>query len=129
MIFSASVMFVGIQQLPLQLFRRMEQLSITLITARLSQILILVPVVYIFFNHMVFDGSTTSILAFCLILFSVVASGIGQNIEIHWRANRILPLRVLFDWSFTKEIVLRNWQYGVSYFLSSFHTLIVLLFL
>lgn len=129
MIFSASFMFAGIQQLPLQLFRKMEQLSITLITARLSQILILVPVVYIFFKHMPFDGSSISILAFCLILFSVVASGIGQNIEIYWRANRILPLRIIFDWSFTKEIVLRNWQYGVSYFLSSFHTLIVLLFL
>lgn len=129
MIFSASFMFAGIQQLPLQLFRKMEQLSITLITARLSQILILVPVVYIFFKHMPFDGSSISILAFCLILFSVVASGIGQNIEIHWRANRILPLRVIFDWAFTKDIILRNWQYGVSYYLSSFHTLIVLLFL
>ena len=111
MVFSASFMFAGIQQLPLQLFRKMEQLSISLITARLSQILILVPVVYIFFKHVSFDGSSLSILVFCLILFSVVASGIGQNIEIHWRANRILPLHVIFDRNFTKNIILRNWQY------------------
>lgn len=130
MIFSASFMFAGIQQLPLQLFWKMEQLSISLITARLSQIVILVPVVYLFFKHVDFTNITnTSILAFCLILFSVVASGIGQNIEIHIRANKILPLRIIFDRQFTKGIIKENWKYGVSYYLSSFHTLIVLLFL
>ena len=130
MIFSASVMFAGIQQLPLQLFWKMEQLSITLITARISQILILVPVVYIFFKNPDFWSTTTiSIVAFCLILFSVVGSGIGQNIEIHLRANRILPLRIVFDRKFTKDIVTTNRRYWISYFLSSFHTLIVLLFL
>lgn len=129
LIFSASFMFAGVQQLPLQIFRRMDQLSWTLITARLSQIAILVPVVYLFFSHMKFDGSSLSILAFCLIMFSVVASSIGQNIEIHFRAQRILPLRIRFDWKFTKALIIRNRQYGVSYYLSSFHTLIVLLFL
>lgn len=129
MIFSASFMFAWIQQLPLQIFWKMEQLSFTLITARLSQIIILVPVVYIFFRHMKFDGTSLSILAFCLILFSVVASSIWQNREIHRRSKRILPLKIKFDWWFTKDIVRRNWQYGISYYLSSFHTLIVLLFL
>ncbi len=129
MIFSASFMFAGIQQLPLQIFRRMDQLSFTLITARLSQIAILAPVVYIFFKNVDFNGSSISILAFCLILFSVVASAIWQNIEIHLRANRLLPLHIKFDRKFTKEIIIRNRQYGVSYYLSSFHTLIVLLFL
>ncbi len=129
MIFSASFMFAGIQQLPLQIFRRMEQLSITLITARLSQIIILVPVVYIFFKNINFDGSSLSILAFCLILFSVVASALWQNREIHRRAKKILPLKIKFDRAFTKNIVRTNRQYGVSYYLSSFHTLIVLLFL
>jgi hypothetical protein len=76
MIFSASFMFAGVQQLPLQIFWRMDQLSWTLITARLSQIAILVPVVYIFFRHMNFNGSTVSIVAFCLIMFSVVASSV-----------------------------------------------------
>jgi hypothetical protein len=76
MIFSASFMFAGIQQLPLQIFRRMDQLSFSLITARLSQIAILIPVIYIFFKNIDFNGSSISILAFCLILFSVVASAV-----------------------------------------------------
>ncbi len=131
MIFSASFMFAGIQQLPLQIFWKMEQLSISLITARLSQMAILVPVVYFFFKKVDFNNapSTLSIAAFCMILFSVVASGIGQNIEIHIRANKILPLKINFDRQFTKNIIKRNWKYWVSYYLSSFHTLIVLLFL
>lgn len=129
MIFSASFMFAWIQQLPLQIFWRMDQLSRTLITARLSQIAILVPVVFFIFKDMTFNGSTISIIAFCCIIFSVVASSIGQNIEIHFRSRKILPLNIKFDWKFTKDIITRNRQYGVSYYLSSFHTLIVLLFL
>jgi O-antigen/teichoic acid export membrane protein len=78
---------------------------------------------------MTFNGSTVSLIAFCCIMFSVVASSIWQNIEIHFRSKRILPLRIVFDWKFTKDIIIRNRQYGVSYYLSSFHTLIVLLFL
>lgn len=129
LIFSASFMLAGIQQLPLQIFWKMEQLSITLITARLSQLAILIPVVYVFFKDIKFDWSTISIIAFCAILFSVVASWIWQNIEIHYRSKKILPLKVIFDWKFTKAIVTRNRQYWISYYLSSFHTLIVLLFL
>lgn len=129
MIFSASFMFAWIQQLPLQIFRRMDQLSWTLITARLSQIVILVPVVYFIFKHMTFNGSTVSIVAFCAILFSVVASWLWQNWEIHRRSKKLLPLKIVFDRKFTKNIIKRNRQYGVSYYLSSFHTLIVLLFL
>ena len=130
MIFSASFMFAGIQQLPLQIFRKMKQLSMTLITARLSQLLILVPVVYFFFKKVDFSSANTvTIVAFCLIIFSVVASGIGQNIEIHRRAKKILPLKINFDRKFTKDIIKRNRQYGVSYYLSSFHTLLVLIFL
>ncbi|MEI7919245.1 MAG: hypothetical protein WCH65_03425 [bacterium] len=47
-------MFAGIQQLPLQIFWKMEKLSITLITARLSQLVILLPVVYLLFKHVDF---------------------------------------------------------------------------
>jgi hypothetical protein len=68
-------------------------------------------------------------MAFCAVLFSVVASWIWQNLEIHYRSKKILPLKVIFDRKFTKDIVTRNRQYWVSYYLSSFHTLIVLLFL
>jgi hypothetical protein len=130
MIFSASFMFAGIQQLPLQLFWKMEWLSVSLITARLSQLAILIPVVYLIFKHPDFSTpSKFSLAAFCMILMSVVASGIGQNFEIHYRAKKILPLKIVFDWDFTKEIIKRNRKYGVSYYLSSFHTLIVLMFL
>lgn len=129
MIFSASFMFAWIQQLPLQIFWRMDQLSFSLITARLSQLAILIPAVYFIFKHVEFNGSTVSIVAFCAILFSVVASAVWQNIEIHLRSKKILPLRIVFDRKFTKEIIKKNRQYGVSYYLSSFHTLIVLLFL
>jgi O-antigen/teichoic acid export membrane protein len=129
MIFSASFMFAGVQQLPLQIFRRMDQLSRTLITARLSQIAILIPVVFFIFKNVTFNGSTVSLIAFCCIMFSVVASSIGQNLEIHFRARKILPLKINFDRKFTRDLIKRNRQYGVSYYLSSFHTLIVLLFL
>ncbi len=129
MIFSASFMFAWIQQLPLQIFWRMKQLSITLITARLFQIAILVPVVFFIFKDMTFNGSTISIIAFCFIMFSVVASSIWQNIQIHRIAKKILPLTITFDRKFTKAIIIRNRQYGVSHYLSSFHTLVVLLFL
>lgn len=130
MIFSASFMFAGIQQLPLQLFWKMKWLSLSLITARLSQLLILVPSVYFFFKYVDFSTPTKlSITAFCMILISVVASGVGQNLEIHYRAKKILPLKIKFDRSFTKNIIQKNRKYGVSYYLSSFHTLVVLMFL
>jgi len=129
MIFSASFMFAGIQQLPLQIFWRMDKLSRSLIVARLSQIAILVPVVFFVFKDMTFNGTTMSIVAFCCIMFSVVASSIGQNLQIHFSARKLLPLKIDFDWKFTRDILKRNWQYGLSYYLSSFHTLIVLLFL
>ncbi|MCX6823812.1 MAG: oligosaccharide flippase family protein [candidate division SR1 bacterium] len=131
LLFSASFMFAGIQQLPLQLFWKMEKLSITLITARLSQLVILLPVVYLLFKHVDFmSGPTTvGVIAFCLVLFSVVGSGIGQNIEIGIRSRRILPLKIIWDWKFIGNTIKTNRNYGVSYYLSSFHTLLPLLFL
>jgi hypothetical protein len=107
----------------------MDKLSRSLIVARLSQIAILVPVVFFIFKDMKFDGSTVSLIAFCCIMFSVVASSIGQNIQVHLSANKLLKLKIKFDRTFTRDIIKRNWQYGVSYYLSSFHTLLVLLFL
>jgi hypothetical protein len=69
-------MFAGVQQLPLQIFRRMDKLSWSLIIARLSQMAVLIPIVFFIFKDMTFDGTTMSIVAFCCILFSVVASSI-----------------------------------------------------
>jgi Na+-driven multidrug efflux pump len=79
MLYYASNMFVGIQQLPLQLFRKMNRLSWSLIVARLSQLAVLLPTVYLIFRNVSFENevvSTTTILAFCCVIFSVVASSI-----------------------------------------------------
>lgn len=131
LLFSASFMFAGIQQLPLQIFRKMEKLSIALITARLSQLAILVPVVYLFFKHINFVGTPTgiSVVAFCLIMFSVVWSWIWQNIEVALKSRKYLQLKIIRDRKFIRDTIKKNWNYGVSYYFSSFHTLLPLLFL
>ncbi|MDR0369015.1 MAG: hypothetical protein LBH96_00290 [Candidatus Peribacteria bacterium] len=132
MLYSASNMFVGIQQLPLQLFWKMNRLSWSLIIARLSQLAVLLPAVYIIFKNVNFESiesSTMMIIAFCFVVFSVVASSIGQNIEIHHRSKNLLPFKIDIDKSFIKNILSKNRKYGFSYFFSSFHTLIVLMFL
>lgn len=55
MIFSASFMVSGILQLPLQLYRRMKDLSIGLILARISQFTILLLTVFIRFPNIDFS--------------------------------------------------------------------------
>jgi hypothetical protein len=79
MLYSASNMFVGIQQLPLQLFWKMNRLSRSLIVARLSQLAVLIPTVYLIFKDVKFESdtvTTTAIIAFCCVIFSVVASAL-----------------------------------------------------
>jgi len=137
MIFSAGFMTAWILQLPLQLFRKMEKLSIGLIFARISQILVLILTVYIFFQKAVncspeefcLQEPKYNVLAFSLILFSVLASITTQAIYVRRQSNKYLKLRIKFDFKFIKEILTQNFQYWLSYFLSSFHTLIVLIFL
>ncbi|MDD2536932.1 MAG: hypothetical protein PHU61_00335 [Candidatus Absconditabacteria bacterium] len=132
MFYSASNMFVGIQQLPLQLFWKMKRLSWSLIIARFSQLAVLLPVVYLFFKEVDFSNTEISgvmIVAFCLVVFSVVASALGQNVEIYKRTQDLLPFKVDIDKQFTKNLLQKNRRYGFSYFFSSFHTLIVLMFL
>ncbi|MDR0607351.1 MAG: polysaccharide biosynthesis C-terminal domain-containing protein [Candidatus Peribacteria bacterium] len=133
MMYSASNMFVGIQQLPLQLFRKMNKLSWSLIIARFSQLAVLLPTVYWLFKDTDFEtaepASPTLVIAFCMVVFSVVASSIGQNVEIHHRSKSLLPFKIDIDFSFIKNLFKKNRKYGFSYFFSSFHTLIVLMFL
>jgi hypothetical protein len=57
MMYSASNMFVGIQQLPLQLFWKMNRLSWSLIIARLSQLAVLLPSIYLIFKEVDFEGA------------------------------------------------------------------------
>ena len=133
MLYSASNMFVGIQQLPLQLFWRMDKLSWSLIIARFSQLAVLIPTVYLLFKEVDFeaDGPASRIMvaAFCMVVFSVTASSIGQNIDVHHKSKNLLPFKINIDKSFIKNILSKNRKYWFSYFFSSFHTLIVLMFL
>ena len=79
MLYSASNMFVGIQQLPLQLFWKMNRLSWSLIIARFSQLAVLIPAVFWLFKDVDFSNPVTTpvmIAAFCIVVFSVVASSI-----------------------------------------------------
>lgn len=133
MCYSASNMFAGIQQLPLQIFRKMKRLTWSLIIARLSQLVVLLPVVYLLFTNIDFEHTNNPeiipVVAFALVIFSVVASSIGQNVEMHLRTKDLLPLKIKFDFSFIKNLLKKNRKYGFSYFFSSFHTLLVLMFL
>ena len=132
MLYSASNMFVWIQQLPLQLFWKMNRLSWSLIVARLSQLAVLLPTVYLIFKWVSFESEAvnpTTVLAFCCVIFSVVASSIWQNVDVHLRTKDLLPFKIDMDWQFIKSIFKENWKYWFSYFFSSFHTLIVLMFL
>lgn len=74
MLFSASFMTSGIIQLPLQIYWKMEKLSIALILARVVQIAMLAITVFVLFPHVKFDGTMPSIIAFSLIMLSVLAS-------------------------------------------------------
>jgi hypothetical protein len=57
----------------------MNRLSWSLIVARLSQLAVLLPTVYLIFRNVSFESdeiSTTVIVAFCCVIFSVVASAL-----------------------------------------------------
>lgn len=127
MIFSASFMTAGILQIPLQLFRQMKHLSIWLILARIVQIAILWISIYVLYPFIDFSASNPAIRAFNAILISVIASGITQWIYVYLVGKKYLPLKRDRDRSFTKDILKSNRQYGFAYYLSSFHTLIVLI--
>lgn len=130
MVFSASFMAAGILQLPLQLFWGMKDLSMWLIFARISQIVILILTIFVFLPNVNFSSwEPKSVIAFALILLSVVASWVTQLFYVLYRSNKKIKLKVDFDKSFTKGIIKWNRKYGLSYYLSSFHTLIVLIFL
>lgn len=128
MLFSASFMAAGILQLPLQLFWKMEQVSIGLIIARVVQLLILIAGVYFIFPHPSFTN-TWPIQPFLIILISVVASGVAQGAYVYRAGRTYMKLSRLRDWPFTKSLMSDNRQYGIAYYLSSFHTLIVLILL
>lgn len=130
MIFSASFMSAGILQLPLQLFWQMKHVSIGLTVARISQLIVLAGLVFLLYPTVSFDSSSSlSLRVFVLILATVVVSWVSQTLYVWILGNRFLPLKWIVDWKFTWNILTTNRQYGFAYYLSSFHTLIVLILL
>jgi len=129
MLFSATFMLAGIVQLPLQIYWKMEQVSIALILARVVQILSLLFIVFYLYKNVNFSiVSTSSLTAFILILISVLLSWLTQFFYVYFKWKKYLSFKIDFDWNFIKEKLKWNWKYWVSYYLSSFHTLIVLIF-
>lgn len=128
MLFSASFMMAWIIQIPLQLYWKMEQLSIALIIARVVQIAILFWLV-VFYPHFVSDWSSLSIILFQIIFVSVVASWVVQWIYVYFVGKKYLPFKYVFDPKFTINHIKNNFKYGLAYYLSSFHTLVVLILL
>lgn len=130
MLFSASFMFAWIVQLPLQLFWQMKHLSISLTLSRIAQLLILVGFLYTFFANPGFEtGSIKSIIAFQLILFSVFMSWFVQFLYVYFVGKKYLNFKLTIDRDYEKYLLKTNWKYGLAYYISSFHTLIVTILL
>lgn len=130
MLYSALFMLAGIIQTPLQLYRKMEQVSVWLLVARWSQILLIFATVYLWYIQPDFSSITqNNIHAFVLIILSLVVSAAAQWIYVYHKAKKYITLRWIRDREFTKELLVSNWQYGFAYYLSSFHTLIVTILL
>ncbi len=125
MIFSATFMLSGIVQIPLQLYRKMEQTSIALTIARISQIIFMIWVIYIY-RDVNFDIiNNRNIVAFLLVIGSVLISGVFQYIYTQYASNKYIKFYRNRDWEFTKNHIIKNWKYGLSYYFSSFHILLV----
>jgi O-antigen/teichoic acid export membrane protein len=126
LLFSASFMGSWILQIPLQLFWKMEQVSIALILARVSQLWVIGATVYWLYTNPWFESGQGQ-SAFLMIIASVVVSGMVQLLYTRWQWSKYLSFQFNLDWEFFKRIIGWNWKYGFAYYLSSFHTLLVLM--
>lgn len=124
MIFSALFMVAGIVQLPLQLFWKMEQVSIALVLARIAQILVLIIIAY--------SGIRTNITPenipvslFLTVVGSVTISSITQTLYTYIKGNQIIKLRRTPFFKHMINHIKENGKYWAAFFLSSFHLLIV----
>jgi len=130
MFFSATFMIAGIVQLPLQLNWQMKHVSIALILARLVQVWLLSIIIFYIFPNVDFNTFThKSLTAFVLILSTVFFSWFTQYLYVHRKWSKHMRFKLDFDKWFIKDTLKWNWKYWLSYYLSSFHTLIVLIFL
>ena len=130
MIFSGLFMFAWISQLPLQLNWKMEHLSISLVWARTVQIALIIAVIYWLFPNPNFDtASPYAIKAFVGILIATLLSALTQFLYVRFQSNKLIKFKPQFDLNFSKNLIIQNWQYGLAFFLSSFHMLSVTILL
>ena len=124
MLFSAWFMIAGIIQLPLQLFWKMEQVSIALVLARVAQLAVLwIVVVWNFWPHI--DHDAVPLTLFLVMVGSVVISSLTQTLYTLWQSSRIIKIRFVPFWDHMISHIKENGKYGAAFFLSSFHLLIV----
>lgn len=121
MLFSASFMAAWIFQIPLQLGRKMKEVSIWLILARIIQLVFLAFVIYFWFPA----SEIIELSPFLLVLWSVFCSWLTQLLYVWRSSRRVMRFHWDFDRWFSKDLLLNNRKYGVAYYCSSFHTLAV----
>lgn len=128
MLFSWTFMLAWIVQLPLQLNWQMKHVSIALIFARIVQVIMLFVIIFVLFPNVNFSNvSHTSIIAFLLVVSTVFFSWLTQYVYVHRKWIKHMKFKLDFDKWFIKDTLKGNWKYWLSYYLSSFHTLIVLI--
>ena len=117
-------MLAGIIQLPLQLFWKMEQVSIALVLARVAQLSMLGVVVRGNRRGSI-DHEAVPLGLFLLMVGSVSLSSIVQTLYTRRQSNRYISLRMV---PFRKPMIHHirdNGKYGLAFFLSSFHILLI----
>ena len=124
MLFSAWFMIAGIVQLPLQLFWKMEQVSIALVLARVAQLAVLGIAVRGNFRYPI-DHNNVPLTLFLVMIGSVVVSSITQTLYTIRKSNRIIKIRYVPFVDHMRNHIKENGKYGAAFFLSSFHLLIV----
>lgn len=128
MIFASTFMLSGIVQIPLQLYRKMEQTSIALLIARISQIIFIISIVLIFWPYwynIQFDAiNNSNVIVFVLVMWSVLVSWVSQYIYTQYASDKLIKFKRNRDREFTKSHIIDNRMYGTSYFFSSFHILL-----
>lgn len=119
MMFSATFMWAGILQLPLQVSRKMEQVSFSLIFARIVQIIFLALIIFVFFPKNNFTDWNITIEVFIAVLSSLFISALAQFIYTYITWKKYFKLKKVPFFKFTIKTVKHNWKYWVGFFLSS----------
>ena len=75
-------------------------------------------------SFLVVDTNTIPLSIFLVGLCSVLASGLTQIVYTRYQATKIIKLRYVSFWEELTGRIRDNRQYGIAYFLSSFHLLL-----